>query len=432
MKALVVGGGGREHALAWKLAQSSQISQVYVAPGNPGTALEFKVKNIPIKADDVVTLVNFALSEQVKFTLVGPEAPLMLGIVDTFEKAGLNCFGPHRLAARLEESKSFAKSFLTRHGIPTARYQVFDIKLINRAVEYIYSQTMPIVIKADGLAAGKGVIIAHSHEEAVDAVQSILLDNIFGEAGKQIVIEEFLAGEEASFIVMADGKNILPFASSQDHKARDNMDKGPNTGGMGAYSPAPVITEAIYHRVIEEIILPTIHGMAKEGHPYKGFLYAGLMIDETGTPKVLEYNCRFGDPETQPIMMRLQSDLAELCMKAIEGNLDKTSIEWDSKAALGVVMAAKGYPSSYPINDLIYGLPLSKFDGMSKVFHAGTIEKEGRILTAGGRVLCVCSLGDSITEAQRTTYSLVQKITWQNSYYRTDIGYRAIARENNL
>lgn len=426
MKILVIGGGGREHALAWKLAQSPQVDWVYVAPGNGGTALEPKLKNVAIKPDNIPALMAFALAEQIELTIVGPEASLILGVVDTFEEKGLRCLGPSRGAARLEGSKSFAKDFLTRHGIPTARYQVFSE--VEPAVAYIKTQDTPIVIKADGLAAGKGVVVAQTGQEAINAVHDMLVVNAFGKAGHRVVVEEFLTGEEASFIVMTDGEHILPLASSQDHKTRDNGDKGPNTGGMGAYSPAPVITETVYKRIMQEVIMPTVQGMAEEGYPYKGFLYAGLMIDEEGSPKVLEYNCRFGDPEAQPIMMRLRSDLVELSQAAVEGRLHEVSAVWDPRAALGVVMAAKGYPGSYPIGDPIYGLPAPEREDR-KVFHASTIEREGRIITAGGRVLCACGLGNSVTQAQAVAYALIQQITWKDAYYRTDIGYRAIARE---
>jgi phosphoribosylamine---glycine ligase len=428
MKVLVIGGGGREHALAWKLAQSSQVEGVYVAPGNAGTALEPKVENVAIKPDNIPGLVAFAAAEQIELTVVGPETPLVLGVVDAFETAGLACFGPRVAAARLEGSKAFAKDFLARYGIPTARYQTFNE--VGTAVAYIKAQGTPIVIKADGLAGGKGVVVARTEQEAIDAVQAMLAGDAFGEAGHRVVVEEFLTGEEASFIVMSDGEHILPLASSQDHKARDNGDTGPNTGGMGAYSPAPVVTETVHRRVMKEIILPTVRGMAAEGHPYRGFLYAGLMIAEDGTPKILEYNCRFGDPEAQPIMMRLRSDLAALCQAALRGSLSEVQVEWDPRAALGVVMAAKGYPGPCSTGDPIYGLP-AEVSANCKVFHGGTIEKEGQIITAGGRVLCVCGLGDSVTQAQATAYTLVRKITWQGAQYRTDIGYRAIAREAN-
>lgn len=426
MNVLVIGGGGREHAIAWKFAQSPGIGRVYVAPGNGGTALESKVENVAIRPDDIPALVDFAAAKQIGLTVVGPESPLVLGIVDAFQAAGLQCLGPRRAAARLEGSKSFAKDFLARWGIPTACYQTFSE--IEPAVAYIRAQGAPLVVKADGLAAGKGVMVARSTQEAIDAVHEMLVDKVFGEAGRRVVVEGFLAGEEASFIVMTDGKNILPLASSQDHKARDNGDRGPNTGGMGAYSPAPVITEAVYQRVMQEVIVPTVHGMAEEGYPYTGFLYAGLMIAEDGSPKVLEYNCRLGDPEAQPIMMRLRSDLAELSQAALEGRLHEIIVDWDPRAALGVVMAAKGYPGSYPLGDPIYGLPATEREDR-KVFHAGTSKQGGRIVTAGGRVLCACGLGASVTQAQTAAYALVGEITWRNACYRTDIGYRAIARE---
>ncbi|KFI21480.1 phosphoribosylamine--glycine ligase [Nitrosococcus oceani] len=426
MKVLVIGGGGREHALTWKLAQSSQVDQIYVAPGNAGTAREPKAENVAIKSDNIPALVAFASAEQIELTVVGPEAPLVLGIVDAFEEAGLPCWGPRHGAARLEGSKSFAKEFLVRWGIPTARYQTFS--QVEPAIAYIRTEGAPIVVKADGLAAGKGVVVAQTEEEAIAAVHSMLGDGVFGEAGCRVVVEEFLTGEEASFIAMSDGEHILPLVSAQDHKAREEGDRGLNTGGMGAYSPAPVLAKAVHERVMQEVIVPTVRGMAEEGYPYRGFLYAGLMIAEDGSPKVLEYNCRFGDPEAQPILMRLRSDLVDLCQAALAGRLHEVSVDWDPRAALGVVMAAKGYPGSYSFGDPIYGLPAPEREDR-KVFHGGTAEKEGRIVTAGGRVLCVCGLGDSVTEAHATAYGLVQQITWKEAYYRGDIGYRAIARE---
>lgn len=426
MKVLVIGGGGREHALAWKLKQSPRCSEVFVAPGNPGTANEAGVSNVDIAADDIEALVEFAQQNNIGLTVVGPEVPLVKGVVDAFEKAGLRCFGPNKAAAQLEASKSFTKDFLARHQIPTAAYQVFTD--IADATRYIKQQGAPIVVKADGLAAGKGVIVAQTVAEAVAAVEDMLSGNAFGEAGHRVVIEEFMTGEEASFIVMVDGEHILPLATSQDHKARDNGDKGPNTGGMGAYSPAPVITDAVFDRVMREVIEPTVKGMAADGRPYTGFLYAGLMIDEQGAPRVVEYNCRFGDPETQPILMRLLSDLLELCEAALDKRLNDVTAEWDSRAAVGVVMAAGGYPEDYRKGDIIEGLETVDTD-QTRVFHAGTAFDQGKIVTAGGRVLCVTALGDSVAAAQEQAYQAVAKIHWQDCYYRTDIAYRAVARE---
>lgn len=427
MKVLIIGSGGREHALAWRTAQSEKVSTVFVAPGNAGTALENKVENIAIGSEDINALIAFAKDNAVELTIVGPEAPLVLGIVDAFNEAGLKCFGPTKGAAQLEGSKAFTKDFLARHKIPTAAYQNFTE--IEPAKAYVRDMGTPIVIKADGLAAGKGVIIAENIEQADAAIDDMLAGNKFGDAGHRVVVEEFLQGEEASFIVMVDGKNILPLATSQDHKARDNGDQGPNTGGMGAYSPAPVVTPEMHDRIMQQVIIPTVDGMAAEGHPYTGFLYAGVMIDADGIPKVLEFNCRFGDPETQPIMSRLQSDLSELCLKAIDGDLATAKANWDSRAAVGVVMAAGGYPESYPKGDVISGM-----DTISdaKVFHAGTATQDGKVVTNGGRVLCVVSLGDSVTEAQKTAYQAVNNIQWNNVYYRTDIAHRAIRREQSL
>jgi phosphoribosylamine--glycine ligase len=426
MKVLIIGGGGREHALAWKAAQSPKVDRVYVAPGNAGTAREPGLENVAVAAEDVGGLLAFARTQGIDLTIVGPEAPLVLGVVDAFTEAGLRCFGPSRGAAQLEGSKAFTKDFLARHGIPTAAYDKFTE--VEPARAYIRERGAPIVVKADGLAAGKGVILAQTEAEAIAAVEDMLSGNAFGEAGHRVVIEEFLQGEEASFIVMADGAHILPLASSQDHKARDNGDTGPNTGGMGAYSPAPVITEAMHARVMEQVIEPTVRGMAADALPYTGFLYAGLMITADGTPKVLEYNCRFGDPETQPIMMRLQSDLVALCEAALDRRLDQMEAKWDSRAALGVVMAAGGYPGSYPKGDVISGLDQGD-SAEVKVFHAGTLEQDGRVVTDGGRVLCVTALGGSVAEAQARAYARVRQILWKDAYYRTDIGHRAIARE---
>ncbi len=426
MNILIVGGGGREHALAWKAAQSPKADRVFVAPGNAGTALEPKLTNVPIEAEDLPALVDFARRQAIGLTIIGPEAPLVAGVVDAFMEAGLRCFGPSASAARLEGSKVFSKDFLARQGIPTAAYDSFTD--VQDALDYIKRVGLPIVIKADGLAAGKGVIIAEDMAAAQTTIEDMLSGNRFGEAGHRVLIEEFLQGEEASFIVMADGRNILPMASSQDHKPRDNGDRGPNTGGMGAYSPAPVITPELHERVMDEVIRPTVAGMAQEGQPYTGFLYAGLMIDAQGNPRVLEYNCRFGDPETQPIMLRLRSDLVALCDAALDGALDRCQADWDPRWSLGVVMAAGGYPEAYAKGDVIHGLPKVESD-TGKVFHAGTLEKDGEILTNGGRVLCATALGDRVSEARRRAYELVNRIHWKNAYFRTDIGYRAIARE---
>jgi phosphoribosylamine--glycine ligase len=428
MKVLVVGGGGREHALAWKAAQSSKVDRVYVAPGNAGTALENKLENIAIDAEDIPALLAFAADNTIDLTIVGPEAPLVNGIVDQFNEAGLKAFGPSKGAAQLEGSKAFTKDFLARHDIPTAAYGNFTNE--EKAIDYVRQQGTPIVIKADGLAAGKGVILAQTDDDAINAIKDMLSGNKFGDAGARVVVEEFLLGEEASFICMVDGKNILPMATSQDHKARDNGDAGPNTGGMGAYSPAPVVTQEIHDRIMELVIRPTVAGMAAEGNDYTGFLYAGVMIDKNGIPKVLEYNVRFGDPETQPIMMRLKSDLVEHCLQAIGGKLDHVVAEWDERTALGVVLAAGGYPDSYHKGDVITGLnDTSSKD--TKVFHAGTTVKDDNIVTNGGRVLCACALGNSVTEAQQKAYELANTIHWNKVYFRTDIGYRAIKRENN-
>jgi len=425
MKILLIGSGGREHALAWKLAQSAKVEKVIVAPGNAGTALEDKVENIAIEADDIQGLLAFAKENQIGLTVVGPEVPLVLGVVDLFNDAGLKCFGPTKGAAQLEGSKAFSKDFFARHNIPTAAYGNFTE--IDKAVAYIKQQGAPIVIKADGLAAGKGVILAETEEEAIAAVEDMLAGNAFGDAGHRVVVEEFLRGEEASIIVIADGKNYLPMATSQDHKARDNGDTGPNTGGMGAYSPAPVVTPEISERIMRDVIEPTLKGMEAEGYPFTGFLYAGVMIDEQGDSKVLEYNVRFGDPETQPIMMRFQSDLVELIESALDGTLDKANIDWDQRSSMGVVMATGGYPDSYNKGDVISGIPEETAD--SKVFHAGTASKDGSVVTSGGRVLCVVGLGEKVSDAQATAYNIVKKIEWNNVYYRDDIGHRAVARE---
>ncbi len=426
MKVMVIGGGGREHALAWKAAQSPLATQVFVAPGNAGTAREPALQNVAIAADDVDTLLAFAQQQQIDLTIVGPEAPLAKGVVDKFRAAGLAIFGPTQAAAQLESSKAFAKDFLARHQIPTAAYQNFTE--IAPAKDYVRQLGTPIVIKADGLAAGKGVIIAQTEAEAFAAIDDMLAGNKFGNAGSRVVIEEFLTGEEASFIVMVDGEHALAFASSQDHKARDNADKGPNTGGMGAYSPAPVVTPDVHQWVMEKVIYPTVKGMAAEGNVYTGFLYAGLMIAPDGSAKVLEFNCRFGDPETQPIMLRLQSDLVVLCQNAVAGKLHQTEIEFTEQAAVGVVMAAGGYPDTYAKGAVIHGLDTPTAAG-AKVFHAGTELKGNDVVTNGGRVLCATALGNTVTEAQQAAYQLVSQICWDKVYYRTDIGYRAIARE---
>jgi phosphoribosylamine--glycine ligase len=427
MNVLIIGGGGREHALAWKAAQSEKVSQVFLAPGNAGTALEDKLTNVDVGAEDVPALLAFAEENQIDLTIVGPEVPLVLGVVDVFQAKGLAIFGPSQAAAQLEGSKAFTKDFLQRHNIPTGDYQNFTE--IEPALAYVQKKGAPIVIKADGLAAGKGVIVAMTLTEAQDAIRDMLAGNAFGEAGSRVVIEEFLDGEEASFIVMVDGKNVLPFATSQDHKRVGNGDTGPNTGGMGAYSPAPVVTADIHQRVMEEVIYPTVNGMAAEGNTYVGFLYAGLMIMADGTPKVIEYNCRFGDPETQPIMMRLQSDLVELVEAALAGNLDQIQAQFDSRASVGVVLAAGGYPASYGKGDVINGLELGNAN--SKIFHAGTKNIDGKVTTNGGRVLCATALGNTVTEAQQNAYQLAKTISWNGMFYRDDIAYRAIAREQN-
>lgn len=425
MKVLIIGSGGREHALAWKVAQSSKVKHVYVAPGNAGTALEPKVENIDIKVEDIDTLLQFAKDNAVDLTIVGPEAPLVLGVVDAFEAAGLNIFGPSQACAQLEGSKSFCKAFLKQHNIPTASYESFTDR--DKAVDYLKTQSFPIVIKADGLAAGKGVVIAQDIEDAIKTVEDMLMANRFGDAGARIVIEEFLNGEEASFIVMCDGEHVLPLATSQDHKARDDGDKGPNTGGMGAYSPAPIVDENLHDIVMKTIIEPTVQGMKAAGTPYKGFLYAGLMIDKNGQPKVLEYNCRFGDPETQPIMMRLQSSLVDLCMAGVNGTLNNQTALWDERFAIGVVMAAGGYPDSYKKGDVIKGL--DKMGEGVKVFHAGTaLNEHNEVVTSGGRVICVTTMSKTIEGAQFKAYQNVKKIYWDDVYFRTDIGFKAVMK----
>ena len=427
MKVLIIGSGGREHALSWKIAQSPLVKSVYVAPGNGGTELESNITNVNISSDDIEGLSTFALKNKINLTIVGPEDPLVKGITDNFTEKGLKCFGPTKDAAKLEGSKDFMKKFLEDNQIPTAEYKSF--KCVDRAINYVEEKGCPIVIKADGLAAGKGVTIARTIQEAKDAIVKSLESEIFGEAGKKIVIEEFLEGEEASFIVITDGKTAIPFASSQDHKARDDGDKGPNTGGMGAYSPAPIVNETIHKKIMDDVIYPTIDGLKKLGYPYCGFLYAGMMIGKNNEIKVLEFNCRFGDPETQPIMMRLKSDLADICNKACEGKLENQTLDWDSRKAVGIVMAAKGYPNDYKKGGKIKNLPI-EHDGF-KVFHAGTEYVDGDIRSNGGRVLCITSLGDSVQSAQKKAYSKLSSIKWDDSFYREDIGYRAIEREKN-
>ena len=427
MKVLVIGNGGREHALTWKAAQSDLVSEVFVAPGNPGTALEPKTKNVNIGVCDIDALADFAEKEKIDLTIVGPEAPLVAGIVDEFKKRNLKIFGPTKAAAQLEGSKSFTKDFLMRHNIPTAKYKNFTD--VNEALSYLDSVEIPVVVKADGLAAGKGVIVAQTRQEAKDAVKDMLSGNAFGEAGCKVVIEDFLSGEEASFIVMVDGKNVLPMATSKDHKRVGDGDQGPNTGGMGAYSPAPVVTKTVYDRVMEQIIYPTVKGMAAENNEYVGFLYAGLMIDDAGNPKVIEFNCRFGDPETQPIMMRMKSDLVELCDAACDGKLDTKTCEYDERPAVGVVLAAEGYPQSPRKGDVISGLESVAEPG-SKIFQAGTKQTDGKIVTSGGRVLCATALGSDIKEARDNAYKLAETVSWNGMFYRNDIAYRAIARLN--
>ena len=426
MKILIIGSGGREHALAWKCAQSLKVDEVLVAPGNAGTAGEHKVRNVAVSSDDIEGLLALARKEKIGLTIVGPEAPLVAGIVDRFNALGLPCFGPTAAAAQLEGSKAFTKDFLARHNIPTAAYRNFSE--LQPALEYIREQGAPIVIKADGLAAGKGVIVAMRLEEAEQAATDMLAGGSFGDAGARIVVEEYLDGEEASFIIITDGDSILPLATSQDHKARDEGDVGPNTGGMGAYSPAPVVTTKIEQQIMDLVIRPTLAGMKADGHSYLGFLYAGLMIMSDGTPKVIEFNCRMGDPETQPILMRLESDLVEICAATLDGTLSEQSADWDPRAALGVVLAAGGYPSSYAKGKPISGLDKADSD-TQKVFHAGTAGDGNTVTTNGGRVLCVVGLGETVAAAAKSAYESVDKIEWQDVYFRRDIGHRAIARE---
>jgi phosphoribosylamine--glycine ligase len=428
MKILVIGSGGREHSLAWRCAQSANVETVFVAPGNAGTATEAKLKNVDIDVMDFEGLANFAESESVVLTIVGPEAPLVDGVVDYFSERQLACFGPSKGAAQLEGSKAFTKDFLKRHNIPTAAYETFTD--VEAATDYVRRMGAPIVVKADGLAAGKGVVVAQTEDEAIAAVTDMLSGNAFGDAGHRVVIEEFLVGEEASFIALVDGRNVLPMATSQDHKARDNGDTGPNTGGMGAYSPAPVVTDEIYQRIMERVINPTVAGMAADGNEYLGFLYAGLMISPEGDVNVVEFNCRFGDPEAQPVMMRLQSDLPQLCLAAIERKLDQCTADWDPRCAVGVVLAAGGYPLDYNKGDEIHGLDRATADNQ-KVFHAGTKLSDGKVVTNGGRVLCATALGETVSAAQASAYELVKQIDWNKVYYRTDIAHRAIERENS-
>ena len=428
MKVLIIGGGGREHALAWKCAQSRKVSEVLVAPGNAGTAREPRVRNVEVGAEDVAGLLALARAEAVALTIVGPEAPLAAGVVDAFIAAGLKCFGPPRDGAILEASKAFTKDFLKRHRIPTAAYETFES--LAPALAYIDAHALPVVVKADGLAAGKGVVVARTHEEAREAARAMLEGNAFGAAGARIVVEEFLAGEEASFIVMTDGQTAIPLASSQDHKARDDGDQGPNTGGMGAYSPAPVVDAAMTATIMDSIIAPTLAGLRADGRPYQGFLYAGVMIDAAGQPRVLEFNCRMGDPETQPIMMRMQTDLVDACLAILDGRAGEVELEFDARATVGVVLAAGGYPNDYARGDAIDGLDDELPD--TKVFHAGTRQAGDACVTNGGRVLCVVGLGDSVAAAQAAAYARVDRIHWRGMFCRRDIGYRAVARERGV
>ncbi len=425
MRVLIVGGGGREHALAWKCAQSPRVSEVHVAPGNAGTATEPKVTNVAVAADDVTGLLAYARTAAIDLTIIGPEAPLVLGIVDEFTGAGLRCFGPTRLAARLEGSKAYAKEFLARYGIPTAAYRTFNRD--NFDATWLRTQRLPLVVKADGLAAGKGVVIAHSHDEAIDAAMQ-MFGGQFGSAGQDIVVEEFLHGEEASFIAMVDGTHVLALATSQDHKRLGDGDAGPNTGGMGAYSPAPVVTPAVHARVLEEVMLPTVRALAAQGTPYTGFLYAGLMVAADGTPNVMEFNCRFGDPETQPVMLRLRSDLTVLIEAALDGRLETQQAEWDPRPAVGVVLAAGGYPQTVRTGDVIEGLERAALLP-GKIFHAGTQLRDGHAVTSGGRVLCATAMGTSVTLARRAAYALVEAVRFEQMQFRTDIGHLAVARE---
>ena len=430
MNVLIVGSGGREHAMAWQVTQFHPIKHVFVAPGNAGTALETNVTNVDIAVTDIKALINFATQEKIDLTIIGPEAPLAVGIVDQFEQAGLACFGPNQQAAQLEASKAFSKHFMARHHIPTARYQTFTD--YQQAADYINQQSTPLVIKADGLAAGKGVVIAQTKEEALTTAQRMLTGETLSGAGTQIVVEEFLAGEEISFIAVCDGEHVLPLATSQDHKARDNGDQGPNTGGMGAYSPAPCVNTNIHEKIMQQVIHPTLNGLAADGIVYKGFLYAGLMLLPNGELRVLEFNCRLGDPETEPLMMRLKTSLAVICLAAVKGQLNHIQCQWDQRTALGVVMAAGGYPLEYQRGDVITGLDQVE-DSNLKVFHAGTVlNQKNQVLTNGGRILCVTALGDTVTNAQQAAYMAVKKIHWQKVYFRTDIGYRAITHTESI
>lgn len=428
MKVLVIGSGGREHAIAWKLAQSPNVSAILVAPGNAGTAREAKTRNVPVDVTDFAALIELARAERVGLTIVGPEVPLVAGIVDRFAAAGLKCFGPPAAGAQLEGSKAFTKEFLARHAIPTAAYRTFTDFAAAR--DYARTRPPPIVIKADGLAAGKGVIIAPTHAEAEQTLDRVLRQGQFGAAGAKVVIEDFLAGEEASFIAVVDGTRVVPLASSQDHKTRDDGDRGPNTGGMGAYSPAPVVTSAVHERVMREIMLPTVRGLAADGIHYRGFLYAGLMIDATGQPRVIEFNCRLGDPETQPILFRMRSDLLDVCLQCFDGTLGERPLEWDTRATVGVVMASRGYPDAYDKGKPISGLDRAESPDV-KVFHAGTRLEDDSVVTDGGRVLCVVGAGASVRAARDAAYSGVREITWDGAFYRSDIGYRALRREES-
>ena len=428
MKILIIGSGGREHSLAWRCSQSPQVETVFVAPGNPGTDAEEKIENVGLDAMDFAGLATFVKANNVTLTIVGPEAPLVGGIIDFFDDQNLACFGPTAKASQLEGSKSFTKNFCKKYSIPTASYQIFTS--VEPAIAFIKENGAPIVVKADGLAAGKGVVVALSENEAISSVKQMLSGSVFGEAGHRVVIEKFLEGEEASFIAMVDGKNVLPLATSQDHKARDEGDEGPNTGGMGAYSPAPVVTKSVYNRIMEEVILPTVAGMAADGNEYKGFLYAGIMVSIDGHVNVVEFNCRFGDPEAQPVMLRLKSDLPNLCLMALAGKLNMAEVEWDRRPAVGVVLASGGYPSDYRKGDVISGLDTTTNENQ-KLFHAGTAERNGKIVTSGGRVLCATALGETISKAQKTAYDLANKIAWDDVYFRKDIAYKAIEREDN-
>ncbi|HEY6615216.1 MAG TPA: phosphoribosylamine--glycine ligase [Vicinamibacterales bacterium] len=428
MKVLIIGSGGREHALAWKLAQSPKVAEIWCAPGNAGTATEAKTRNVAIAVTDFAALIDFARKEQIALTVVGPEVPLVAGVVDSFEAAGLKCFGPRAAGAQLEGSKAFTKEFLSRHGIPTAAYQTFTDFAAAR--DYARTRTPPIVIKADGLAAGKGVIIAATLADAEQTLDRVLRQRQFGQAGATVVIEDFLAGEEASFIAVVDGTRVVPLASSQDHKTRDDGDRGPNTGGMGAYSPAPVVTDAVHERVMREVMLPTVRGLAADGIYYRGFLYAGLMIDDAGQPRVIEFNCRLGDPETQPILFRLRSDLVEVCLQCFDDTLGDEPLEWDSRATVGVVMASGGYPDSYDKGKPIKGLDRSTGED-AKVFHAGTRLDGDTVVTDGGRVLCVVGAGTSVRAARDAAYGAARNISWDGAFYRSDIGYRAVQREES-